>query len=337
MARKQRAARAAARWKTRRLNRSRRAEVEARACKKSWEVKPIMNAVQEEPDFDPAVHRLIDLSINTYYNPYTRFDWPDSLVDEQWWMSPDLLTVFDTPFMDTMSERELMALSKYETLNFYSLNIHGIRELMIEVTRRIHSPGYEHQSEFFHHFIGEENEHMWFFAKFCLKYAGKIYPDKSVKIDTGTLAPDIANFLVFTRITIFEEIVDFFNSRMAKDESLHPIIQEINAVHHQDESRHIAFGRQLMKQLHSDLSSRHGPEEMLAVGNYVNRYIEASIQSLYNPAVYRDAGIADPYRFRRELLQQPSRQRQHDRYLKRTKEFLDKSGLLPSENAYGAN
>jgi para-aminobenzoate N-oxygenase AurF len=296
-----------------------------------------MKTIQEDSDYVPAVHRLIDLSINTYYNPYTRFEWPDSLIDDQWWMSRDLLTVFDTPFMERISERQLMALSKWESINFYSLNIHGIRELLLEVTKRIHSSGYEQHSEFFHHFIGEENEHMWFFAKFCLKYGGKVYPDKTVKIETGALEPDIETFLVFARIMIFEEIVDFFNSRMAKDNSLHPIIQEVNSVHHEDESRHIAFGRQLLKQLHSSLSSRYAPEELIEIGNYLNRYLDASIQSLYNPAVYRDAGIPDPYQFRRELLQYPSRMPQHERFLKRTKEFLEKTRILPSEAGYAAN
>ena len=41
-------------------------------------------------------------------------------------------------------------------------------ELLIEVMRRLHTPGYEIPTPYFHHFIGEENEHMWFFAEFCL-------------------------------------------------------------------------------------------------------------------------------------------------------------------------
>ncbi|MET8184075.1 hypothetical protein [Streptomyces sp. NPDC005336] len=35
---------------------------------------------------------------------------------------------------------------------------------------------YADASEFLHHFTGEESKHMWFFAQFCLRYGGKLYP-----------------------------------------------------------------------------------------------------------------------------------------------------------------
>ena len=290
-----------------------------------------MSTVQANTDFGNTVDRLIDLSISTYYNPYTHFEWPASLDEEQMWMSPDLMTAFDTPFIERLSRSQLMKLSKWESINFYSLNIHGIRELLIEVIRRIHSPGYEEQSEFFHHFIGEENEHMWFFARFCLKYGKKIYADKTAKTDIDNLEPDLQTFLVFSRIVIFEEIVDYFNSRMGKDDTLHPLIQRINSVHHQDESRHVAFGRQLIKQLHARLSDTYPKERMMELAGYLRRYIEVSLNSLYNPAVYKDAGIEEPYQFRRALLEHPNRKKHHDIFLKRTMQFLDKSGIVPEE------
>lgn len=291
-----------------------------------------MSMIQPNTESGNSVDRLIDLSISTYYNPYTHFEWPESLEDEQWWMSPDLMTVYDTPLMDELNEEQLMVLSKWESINFYSLNIHGIRELLIEVIKRIHSPGYEEQSEFFHHFVGEENEHMWFFARFCLNYGKKIYPDKTAKAEIETLEPDLQSFLVFSRILIFEEIVDYFNSRMGKDLSLHPLIQRINAVHHQDESRHVAFGRQLVKQLHSRIAETYPSERLTEVAGYLRRYIEVSINSLYNPAVYKDAGLEEPYKVRRTLMEHPNRKRHHDLFLKRTLQFLDKSGIVPEEN-----
>lgn len=282
-------------------------------------------------DYSQSIDRLIDLSVGTYYNPYKTFKWPESLPERQWWMSQDLMTVYGTAQMQQLSESQLMALSKWESINFYSLNIHGIRELLLEVTKRIHSPGYETPSKFFHHFIGEENEHMWFFAEFCLRYASKIYPDRNVKLGSETYEPDIESLLVFIRILVFEEIVDYFNTRMAKDNSLHPIIQQINAIHHQDESRHIAFGRQIVKQLYAQVSGKYPAETLQGVETYVKNYIIASIQSLYNPAVYRDALIPEPYNFRRLLLENPARRPHHQQVLKRTIDFLVKTGILSQE------
>src|SRR5258707_12819903 len=90
-------------------------------------------------------------------------------------MSPELTTTHGAELAETLTREQLFALSKQESINFYSLNVHGIRELLIEVVGRIHTPGFETPSEFFHHFIGEENEHMWFFAEFCLRYGGKLF------------------------------------------------------------------------------------------------------------------------------------------------------------------
>src|SRR5439155_16372831 len=123
-------------------------------------------------------------SIEDYYNPYKTFEWPDSLPENMWWMSPELTTTAGTELDDELDLEQRRRLSRVESINFYSLNVHGIRELLIEVTRRIHTTEFATPSEFFHHFIGEENEHMWFFAEFCLRYGGKIYVQPRGGADT---------------------------------------------------------------------------------------------------------------------------------------------------------
>ena len=152
-----------------------------------------------------------------------------------------------------MSPEQLRAVSRWESVNFYSLNVHGIRELLIELVARIHTVGFALPSEYFHHVIGEENEHMWFFATFCRRY-GRIYPNRAMSL-AGPQIPEADHFLVFARLLIFEEIVDVFNQRMGNDERLHPTIRQVNALHHQDESRHIAFGRQVVSLLHASCAA----------------------------------------------------------------------------------
>lgn len=292
-----------------------------------------MAEIQTTPtrDISALLERITEMSVETYYNPYKLFQWPDSLPDEQWWMSPELMTVAGTRFAKELPERQLMALSKWESIHFYSLNVHGIRELLLEVVKRVQSPGYEGESEFFHHFIGEENEHMWFFATFCLKYGQKIYPNKRLAFSIEALSPDVESFLVFSRILIFEEIVDFFNLRMGRDESLHPIIRQVNSIHHQDESRHIAFGREIVKKLFRHIAATQPAEQVRQAQDYVQRYLLASIQSLYSPSVYRDAGIADPYALRAALLADPGRRLADEKTLRRTLDFFQGNEILAGE------
>jgi hypothetical protein len=282
-------------------------------------------------DIGALLERITEMSVETYYNPYKLFQWPDTLPDEQWWMTPELMTVAHTRFARELPERQLMALSKWESVHFYSLNVHGIRELLLEVVKRVQAPGYDEESEFFHHFIGEENEHMWFFATFCLKYGGKIYPNKKLAFTIDSISPDIESFLVFSRILIFEEIVDYFNLRMGRDEGLHPIIRQVNSIHHQDESRHIAFGREIVKKLFQHVAATQPPDQVRQAQDYLRRYLVASVQSLYSPAVYRDAGIADPYGLRAALLADPGRRTADEKTLKRTLDFFQGNDILGGE------
>jgi hypothetical protein len=258
---------------------------------------------------------------------YTRFKWVDELQEQQWWMTPELLTVAGTAAGQALDEEQLMRLSKWEAINFFSLNIHGIRELLIEVTRRIHTVGFELPSEFFHRFLGEENGHMWFFAQFCRRYGGKIYPDKSFPIGTADQDPGVSNFLVFARILIFEELVDHFNLRMGRDVSLHPLIRDVNQVHHDDEWRHIIMGRKLVGLFYDGLRD-HDKEVRDNLDLYLRRYIVTSAQSLYNPAVYRDAGIQEPYQFRESVLNDPARAPYHETFFKRITGFLTSQEII---------
>ncbi len=287
----------------------------------------VSNLIDRDDRFLGILDRLTNKSIDDYYNPYKLFEWPDTLPEQMWWMSPELTTTYGTEAAKRLTQEQLYALSRYESINFYSLNVHGIRELLIEVTRRIHTSGFETPSKFFHHFIGEENEHMWFFAEFCLRYAKKIYRQPggaNVEIPRS----NVESLLVFTRILIFEELVDHFNSKMALDERLHETIRGINRIHHQDESRHIAFGRELVSALFEDVKATSSEEELQDISDYLKRYLTYSFESLYNPQVYRDAGVENPLELRRELLQAPSRAEFEQSVFRKTSKYLTKVGLI---------
>jgi hypothetical protein len=153
-------------------------------------------SVTSDERFGATLEKLTTSSIKNHYNVYQRFKWPDSLPADTLWMSPELLSVYGTPVMEQLDEPTLKRLTKWESINFYSLNVHGIRELIIEVTRRIHAAGYEVPSEFFHRFIGEENDHMWFFAQFCLRYGPRsIRTDRSGSQEPPIRSPKISLFL----------------------------------------------------------------------------------------------------------------------------------------------
>ncbi|MGW1204184.1 diiron oxygenase [Streptomyces cyaneofuscatus] len=288
----------------------------------------VSEVIDRNDRFRGILDRLATKSIDDYYNPYRLFEWPEQLPEDMWWMSPELTTTYGTEWAEKLTPEQLHTLSKHESINFYSLNVHGIRELLVEVVNRIHTAGFETPSEFFHHFIGEENEHMWFFAEFCLRYGKKIYRQPAGGAETAAPSDKVQSLLVFARILIFEELVDHFNSAMAEDERLHETIRGINRIHHQDESRHIAFGRELVNLLHQDLKLTATEQELDEVSTYLRRYMRHSFESLYHPQVYRDAGIERPHELRRALLESPARAEAELRTFRKTAKFLEKTGLI---------
>ncbi|WP_042433046.1 diiron oxygenase [Streptacidiphilus anmyonensis] len=287
----------------------------------------VSETIDRNDRFRGILDRLATKSIDDYYNPYRLFEWPDRLDEDMWWMSPELTTTYGTKWAETLTPQQLHTLSKHESINFYSLNVHGIRELLIEVVGRIHTAGFETPSEFFHHFIGEENEHMWFFAEFCLRYGGRIYRQPA-GAEGAAPSPKIQSLLVFARILIFEELVDHFNSAMAVDERLHETIRGINRIHHQDESRHIAFGRELVDLLHQDLRQTATEQELDDISAYLRRYMKHSFDSLYHPQVYRDAGLEQPHELRRALMESPARAEAEQRTFRKTAKYLERTGLI---------
>ena len=287
----------------------------------------------DQQRFIEVLGRLGRMAVEDYYNPYRTFDWPDSLPVDRLWMPRELLSIHNTPVAAELSEQQIIQLSIWESLNFYSLNVHGIRELLTEVVARVHMPGFEIPSEFLHHFIGEENEHMWFFAEFCRRYGRKLYFFPQIK----TASPgnrEVEHFLVFARILVFEEIVDHYNHTMAEDASLHDTIRQINRIHHRDESRHIAFGHELVSLLYSPLKSRLDQEELNKISAYLRDYVDYCLRWFYSLDAYYDAGIADPAAFRARLIAEPGRRAAEQIVARKPLAFLRKIGVFDDGNGH---
>jgi hypothetical protein len=278
-------------------------------------------------DYARILEKLTESSIRQDRNPHLLFDWPDAIGEDEWMLPPDLMSVYGTPQMDSLDQRTLKALSRWESANFYSMTLHGERELIIVIAERIHTRGFEVPSDFFHRFIGEENDHIWMFSEFCRRY-GKIYPDSLVRISTDEFRPEVDVLLSFLRILIFEELGDYFNIRMSGDSNLPEIVRNVNKTHHQDESRHIAGGRQLVIDLYKTLTPPLSAAEQLDLHEHLKQFVGLTLQSFYNPEMYGDAGIPSPYQFRKELLRQPARRAQHERFLARPLEFLIRTGIV---------
>src|SRR5262245_26150598 len=119
--------------------------------------------------FNALVDRLCEISRHVYSNPY-QLEWPASVKPEDWCTSPELY--------ERLPESQRSKLSFYEAINFFSLNINGEKSLVEGIARRMYSKRLSQATAYLHHFLDEENKHMVYFGTFCMKYAGRTYPEK---------------------------------------------------------------------------------------------------------------------------------------------------------------
>lgn len=282
--------------------------------------------------YGERVAKLVQLSRDRHVFSFTRFDWRDEIAETEWWVSPELLTIYGTPYYEQASDAQRRLLSKWECINLFSLNVTGEQELIAGVAQLLHTPMLKEANDYLHHFIDEENQHMWYFAKFCENYGGKIYGNKKIQLSDLQLDARLSVLVRFAQIFIFEEVGHYYNLKIAQDERVHPFIREINEAHRNDEARHITFGRVLLAKLADGIVHDYPADTLEKISRHLQRYVQLTIESLYNPAMYRDAGFASGIAIRTALLADPARQAFHaDTLLKKILTLLGDTNLLQQE------
>ena len=276
--------------------------------------------------------RLSERSAEAAADPRPPIAWPAAWPADAWSMSPELVSLHGTAAWDALDEAGQKRLAFFECANFFTLNIHGERALMEGLARRLYARDLAGHAHYIHHFLAEENQHMTWFGGFCQRYLGKVYPDRKIVIPREH-APGEEDLLFFARVLVFELIVDGFNLRMAKDERLHPVIREINRRHHEDESRHLAFGRLLVEDLWARFAPTWSEATRAGVQTYMAGYLEATWREYYNPDVYKDAGLAEPYKLARETPAHPAARARRAEIDRRCVRILAEIGLLPTTPA----
>ncbi len=251
--------------------------------------------------------------------------WPDRLPEDSWHFSPELISLAGTPAGDALSAEEMRALSFFEAVNFFSLNIHGERALLEGVANRLYRD--DVTTPYLHHFLDEENKHMVYFGGYCQRYAGKIYADRKIAFPRE-YAPGEEDFLFFARILLFEEVVDVYNRRMAADSRIEPLARQINRLHHRDETRHLAFGRRVVQDLHDEHAPRWDAPTAENVRRSLAEYLLVLWKEYFNPDVYADAGLARPYEVAREAFDAPAARARRSQISGPAIRFLISCGIL---------
>ena len=273
--------------------------------------------------------RLSDASVRKQWDVYAAFDWPESIEPEAGWsMSPELISIYGTEAWDALDEVTRKRLSFYEIVNFFSFVLLGERPLIEGMTHRMYrKASLGAVTEYLHHFVAEENKHMIMFGTFCNRYAQKIYPEKKLVLPRE-YAKGEEDIAFFCKVLIVEELGDYYNLKMMSDGRIHPLVAKINKVHHIDEARHLAFGREYLREMAEQHLAAWSEEELASFRKWLGDYLRSSWGDFYNPAVYKDAGLENGYGIRKIALEHPVCREMRERVSEKVVDYFVDVGLL---------
>ena len=220
--------------------------------------------------------------------------WPDNFDLDAWAFAPEMSALAGHPSLETLDESTRKRVAFFEAINFFSLNINGEKALIEGLARQCYRPETSGVTGYIHHFLEEESQHMRIFGAFCLKYADKVYPDRKV-VFPREYAPGEEDLLFWTKVLLFEETADAYNVRMMNDDTLDSLVQSIHRMHHQDESRHLAFGRQMVRELWAAHAPTWSDETRSGIREYLMGYLMSIWKEYHNPSMFRDAGLPGAY------------------------------------------
>lgn len=277
-------------------------------------------------DFDQLLAKLSAVSEEEFIDP-GRLEWPAEADPDAWYFTPELISLYGSDIWESMDEAQRKRLSLTEAVNFFSLNIHGEKYLISEISRRLYTGEESELSRYLLHFVDEETRHMMYFSGFCRRYAEKIYPDRTMHgKDSGDAELDM--FLLFARINVFEEIVDHYNRIMAKDKRLAPVVREINRIHHVEELRHLNFGRNFLKHCLDRHIDDWDDARRQELRNHLSSYLQFVWKQYYNPEAYQDAGIDEAFEVWRVVTNAPRAVQHRNEVNQKRLSYLRKLHLL---------
>jgi len=171
---------------------------------------------------------------------------------------------------------------------------------------------------------------MVMFGEFCHRYIGKVYPEKKISLPRE-YAKGEEEVAFFCKVMVVEELGDYYNLEIGRDERCDPLVRELNKVHHVDEARHLAFGRLYLTELFERYRAGWTDEQLAGFRSWLVEYLRASWGDYYNPTMYRDAGLADGYELRQMALSHPAAAAHRQRASAKIVTYFIQNGLLAEE------
>ena len=276
--------------------------------------------------------RLNAISREGFYDVYKTFDWPERLAADQLAVPFEYTTLYGTDVWSDLNDEQKRKLTITDTANLYANTLNGERLLVSGLSSQLYGHGAPAEiTDYLHHFLDEENKHMIMFGIFCRKYIGRVYPEKKFAFDHKKYAPGEELLRFYAQAMIVEAYGDFYNVRAMNDDLCDPLVRNISRVHHIDEARHLSFDRAYITELAAQYLPLWEDTRIAEFREWLAGYMRVIWMTFYNPAAYKDAGIADPYAAAKIALASEYQTQLREKISAGVVKFFMKTGLLDTQ------
>lgn len=198
--------------------------------------------------------RLNEASVRKRHYPFEgpHIDWQVPLTEEWLYCPESGVPFFGMPEYERFTRQEQIFLSRCRSASMAEAGIQ-LEQILIEGLTRLvrcydpRSPLYR----FMMHELGEETQHVLMFSAWLKKLnlpTPKLDPQLRVALPLLGLLASRQSVLFFMVVLTGELTTDVIQAEATRDERLHPTLRQLVRLHHIEELRHIAFGKEFVTQ-----------------------------------------------------------------------------------------
>lgn len=265
--------------------------------------------------------------------PFTRVSYQEKLNRGRLQLPEGLLSLSGHPIYSELSDEQKWELSRLETINFFSLNIHGERFLVRDLVDRLYQPTPLGErgaiGEYLQQFIHEENAHTFMLAGYCFRYGDGVLRDVAFQSQEEPLSANASTLLAFGRTFVLESFLDFMNQAAMKDDSLDDTASQIHRLHHIEEARHMAFDKAVLTECAGQLRHAGADDEIRQVAKALWDYGDYATRRMCSAKLYRQIGLTGVQDLAWEVLELEPRKETNRRWLSAGRRFLTSIGVTP--------
>ena len=242
-----------------------------------------------QTDREDVSARLLDSVAQLSYDPATDVDWEEPLDPALHGVNPQWCSLYGTELWEEMTDEQRVTLTRHEVCSIMSTGI-WFEMILQQMVLRDQYCKDSSSSDFRFALteIADECRHSMMFARACQTMGIKAYLPNRVSIELGRAFKALASSeAAYGGILVAEEVLDVMQRDWMRGADVLPLVRTTSRIHVVEESRHMTFARQQMRERIEGTSRAR---------RKVSGFVIASaaffiVSNMVNPGVYEAAGL----------------------------------------------